>query len=48
MLSDDKEFLAIEEEMQATIREHRDSGLSGGYFTRYNIVRVSVAEFSTY
>jgi tankyrase len=41
LLTDDKEFLAVEEEMQATIREHRDSGNSGGYFTRYNIVRVS-------
>lgn len=40
LLPDDKEFLAVEEEMQATIREHRDSGNSGGYFARYNIVRI--------
>lgn len=40
LLPDDKEFLAVEEEMQATIREHRDTGHSGGFFTRYNIVRV--------
>uniref|UniRef100_A0A1B0G6T3 Poly [ADP-ribose] polymerase n=1 Tax=Glossina morsitans morsitans TaxID=37546 RepID=A0A1B0G6T3_GLOMM len=40
LLSDDKEFLAVEEEMQATIREHRDNGQAGGYFTRYNIIRV--------
>lgn len=41
LLSDDKEFLAVEEEMQSTIREHRDNGHSGGIFARYNIVRVS-------
>ncbi|XP_058447048.1 poly [ADP-ribose] polymerase tankyrase [Malaya genurostris] len=40
LLPDDKEFLVVEEEMQATIREHRDNGHSGGFFTRYNIVRV--------
>lgn len=40
LLPDDKEFLAVEEEMQATIREHRDNGQSGGYFNRYNIIRV--------
>ncbi|XP_063699423.1 poly [ADP-ribose] polymerase tankyrase [Culicoides brevitarsis] len=39
LLPDDKELIAIEEEMQATIREHRD-GQTGGYYTRYNIVRV--------
>lgn len=43
LLPDDKEFLAVEEEMQATIREHRDNGQSGGYFNRYNIIRVCVA-----
>lgn len=42
LLPDDKEFLTIEEEMQATIREHRDSGQSGGYFSRYNIIRVGL------
>lgn len=41
LLADDKEYLAVEEEMQGTVREHRDNGLSGGVFTRYNIVRVS-------
>lgn len=40
LLPDDKEFVAVEEEMQATIREHRDNGQAGGYFTRYNVVRV--------
>lgn len=40
LLPDDKEFLAVEEEMQATIREHRDNGQAGGYFNRYNIIRV--------
>lgn len=41
LLPDDKEFLAVEEEMQATIREHRDNGQAGGMFIRYNIVKVS-------
>ena len=42
LLAEDKEFLAVEEEMQSTIREHRDNGISGGIFSRYNIVRVSI------
>ncbi|KAF7997870.1 hypothetical protein HCN44_009268 [Aphidius gifuensis] len=40
LLADDKEYLAVEEEMQGTIREHRDNGHSGGIFERYNIVRI--------
>lgn len=40
LLQDDKEFLTVEDEMQNTVREHRDNGHSGGIFTRYNIVRV--------
>ncbi|XP_046385397.1 poly [ADP-ribose] polymerase tankyrase [Ischnura elegans] len=40
LLSEDKEFMAVEEEMQSTIREHRDNGHSGGIFSRYNIVRI--------
>ncbi|KAG8281330.1 Poly [ADP-ribose] polymerase tankyrase-2 [Homalodisca vitripennis] len=40
LLAEDKEFIAVEEEMQATVREHRDSGQSGGVFTRYNIIRI--------
>lgn len=40
LLADDKEFLAVAEEMQATIREHRDNGSSGGFYSRYNIVRI--------
>lgn len=47
LLADDKEFLAVEEEMQATIREHRDNGQAGGYFNRYNIIRVSFLLFFT-
>lgn len=42
LATDDKEFLAVEEEMQATIRDHRDNGQSGGFFSRYNMIRVSV------
>jgi hypothetical protein len=44
LLGEDKEFMAVEEEMQSTIREHRDNGHSGGIFCRYNIVRVSEVE----
>lgn len=40
LLTEDKEFLAVEEEMQSTIRQHRDNGHSGGIFSRYNIVRI--------
>ncbi|KAJ9596393.1 hypothetical protein L9F63_012556 [Diploptera punctata] len=40
LLGEDKEFMAVEEEMQSTIREHRDNGHSGGIFCRYNIVRI--------
>ncbi|XP_016145488.1 tankyrase-2-like [Sinocyclocheilus grahami] len=36
---DDKEFQSVEEEMQSTIREHRDGGHAGGVFNRYNIVK---------
>lgn len=42
LLTEDKEFLTVEEEMQSTIREHRDNGHSGGIFSRYNIVRVNI------
>lgn len=41
LLTDDKEFITVEEEMQNSIREHRDNGHAGGVFTRYNIIRVS-------
>lgn len=37
---DDKEYLAVEEELQATIREHRDNGYAGGVFMRYNIIKI--------
>jgi tankyrase len=37
---DDREFLAVDEEMHATIRSHRDNGHAGGIFTRYNIIKV--------
>ncbi|KAF2345867.1 Sterile alpha motif domain, partial [Trinorchestia longiramus] len=34
--ADDREFVAVEEEMQNTIREHRDNGHAGGIFSKYN------------
>ncbi|XP_014351008.1 poly [ADP-ribose] polymerase tankyrase-1 isoform X3 [Latimeria chalumnae] len=37
---DDKEYQSVEEEMQSTIREHRDGGNAGGIFNRYNIIRI--------
>lgn len=38
---DDREFLAVDDEMQGTIRSHRDNGHAGGVFSRYNIIKVS-------
>lgn len=37
---EDREFVAVEEEMQNTIREHRDNGHAGGIFSKYNIVKI--------
>ncbi|XP_061491462.1 poly [ADP-ribose] polymerase tankyrase-2 isoform X2 [Rhineura floridana] len=38
--ADDKEFQSVEEEMQSTVREHRDGGHAGGVFNRYNILKI--------
>ncbi|XP_025835398.1 tankyrase-like [Agrilus planipennis] len=40
LLTDDKEYIAVEEEMQNTIQRHRDNGHAGGIFSRYNIIRI--------
>jgi len=40
MSSDDKEYQSIVEEMQSTIREHRDGGNAGGVFNSYKIIKV--------
>ncbi|MBN3304408.1 TNKS2 protein, partial [Amia calva] len=40
LATEDKEFQSVEEEMQSTIREHRDGGHAGGVFNRYNIVKI--------
>ncbi|XP_075891211.1 poly [ADP-ribose] polymerase tankyrase-2-like isoform X2 [Nelusetta ayraudi] len=40
LAADDKEFLSVEEEMQSTIREHRDGGHAGGVFNRYALVKI--------
>ncbi|XP_018427337.1 PREDICTED: tankyrase-2 isoform X4 [Nanorana parkeri] len=37
---DDKEFMSVDEEMQSTVREHRDGGHAGGVFNRYNILKI--------
>jgi len=38
--SDDTEWTSVEEEMQSTIREHRDQGHAGGIFTSYRIYKI--------
>uniref|UniRef100_A0A665VYG3 Poly [ADP-ribose] polymerase n=1 Tax=Echeneis naucrates TaxID=173247 RepID=A0A665VYG3_ECHNA len=40
LAADDKEFQSVEEEMQSTIREHRDGGHAGGVFNRYQLVKI--------
>lgn len=40
LLTDDKEYITVEDEMQNSIRHHRDNGHAGGIFSRYNIVRI--------
>lgn len=37
---EDQEYRAVEEELQATVREHRDNGYAGGVFVRYNILKM--------
>ena len=37
---ENREFVAVEEEMQNTIREHRDNGHAGGIFAKYNVVKI--------
>ncbi|XP_040563425.1 poly [ADP-ribose] polymerase tankyrase-2 [Lepeophtheirus salmonis] len=37
---EDPEFVGIEEEMQSTIREHRDQGHAGGLYSKYRICKV--------
>jgi tankyrase len=36
-----RDFNAVEEEMQTTIREHKDNGAAGGVFARYKILKIS-------
>ena len=40
LATDDADFKQVEEQMQGSIREHKDN--SGGFFYKYNIVKVSV------
>lgn len=37
---EDREYRAVEDEMQLTIRQHKDGGTSGGAFSRYRIIRI--------
>ena len=45
---DDKEYVSIVDEMQGTIREHRDGGAAGGIFKTYNILKVKLQLYSVY
>ena len=36
--------LSVCEQMQSTVREHRDGGHAGGVFSRYNIVKVHASD----
>lgn len=45
---DDREYLAVEDEMQGTIRSHRDNGQAGGIFTKYNIIKVRIITYKYY
>lgn len=38
--SDDREYKAVEDEMQLTIRQHKDGGQAGGVFSSYRILRI--------
>ncbi|XP_072177644.1 poly [ADP-ribose] polymerase tankyrase-2-like [Diadema setosum] len=40
MLPETKEYQSVADEMQNTIREHRDNGQAGGIFNRYNIIKI--------
>ncbi|XP_037633422.1 poly [ADP-ribose] polymerase tankyrase-1-like isoform X3 [Sebastes umbrosus] len=40
LATDDKEYQSVEEELQSTIREHRDGGNAGGVFSKYNIIKI--------
>ena len=37
---EDHEWGAVEEEMQSSIREHRDQGHAGGVFSSYRIYKI--------
>ena len=46
--SEDQEYLTVEEEIQSTIREHKDNGHAGGIFSRYNVIKVKLEiQFTT-
>lgn len=38
LLPDDPEYIAVEEQMQSTVREHKDN--AGGIFDKYNIIKI--------
>ena len=40
LLPEDREYRAVEDEMQLSIRQHKDGGQSGGNFSRYRVIRI--------
>ena len=40
LTSTDKEYRAVEDEMQSSIRQHKDGGTSGGFFSQYKIIKI--------
>jgi tankyrase len=40
LANDHPEFLAVEDEMQSTIAEHKDGGAAGGIFSRYRLLKI--------
>ncbi len=43
--TEDQEYLTVEEELQSTIREHKDNGHAGGIFSRYNVLKVRIFNY---
>ena len=40
---DDADYISVEDQIQSTIREHKDN--AGGHFNRFNILKVSMKTF---
>lgn len=40
LTTNDREFKVVEDELQGSVREHKDGGASGGVFTRYDVIKI--------